>query len=426
MVGVFTKFVARGLFCRNIVLRQLTTSKSIASSNARFISNAEKFRKPNYKYSLHREPGISELNDIERFLRKQRIKGALYSAEVNAQATDGFWARIVKAGDPDLVERYLNMTARLGLPINPEKILKDLRDAGLTPTPRVYGSFIHHSCSAGDMNRTSHYLGMLQSAGFKPTRFIFSQILHGYVKARLPEEVISTQELLSQIGLWPSKFAYEGLLFAYADISDEESLLRTLDEAYTVLPSITDNQETEYSNEISASVLLDIYTRLICSLPNTNATCNEILKKLSAMDRFPFDFAIDSVKVLLAKGRPDAALEIFKINYSHERNNNHLSSLPTYAVAGGLTPKALEPFWEAADLDSKELLILRNKCKLKFNRTGKTNELGNQFQSCLNENNIEGGLNLLKNVPKNKTFKKDSTPARKIPPCKRSKPSGQS
>lgn len=33
----------------------------------------------------------------------------------------------------DLIERYLNMRVKLGLHNDPEKVLKDMRGAGLTP-----------------------------------------------------------------------------------------------------------------------------------------------------------------------------------------------------------------------------------------------------------------------------------------------------
>ncbi|VDP01577.1 unnamed protein product [Schistosoma margrebowiei] len=133
--------------------------------------------------------------------------------------------------------------------------------------------------------------------------------------------------------MWPSKFAYEGLLSAYADIGDKDSLLRTLDEAYAVLPSIDDKTA---SREISHILLLDLYTRLMCSSAYTDATCSEIATKLLTTDYFPLEFAIDTVKVLLAKGRPAAALEIFKIIHKYQKQNDHLSAFPVYAAAGGL------------------------------------------------------------------------------------------
>ncbi|CAH8485149.1 unnamed protein product [Schistosoma mattheei] len=398
MAGVYTMLAVRRLFSKNIVLRHLNATKSVSCSSARCISTvegAQKTYKPNLALRVSDE---NDLTDIDRFLRKQRIKGALYSRDENEQATERFWSRILKAGDMDLVERYLNMRVKLGLHNDPEKVLKDMQDAGLTPNSWIYASFISQSCAVGDMNQTNLCLRMLRDAGYKPNRYIFSQILHGYVKAGLPEEVSSTQELLSQIGLWPSKFAYEGLLSAYADIGDKDSLLRTLDEAYAVLPSIDDKTA---SREISPILLLDLYTRLVCSLGYTDATCSEITTKLLTTDYFPLEFATDTVKVLLAKGRPAAALEIFKIMHKYQKQNDHLSAFPVYAAAGGLDYKALEPFWHTANVDSKELFMLRNKCKLYFHRTGKTNsKLGDQFQTCLEESDVQGALDLLKNLNK--------------------------
>ncbi|RTG87657.1 uncharacterized protein DC041_0002450, partial [Schistosoma bovis] len=219
------------------------------------------------------------------------------------------------AGDMDLIERYLNMRVKLGLHNDPEKVLKDMRGAGLTPN------------SVGSV-----YQLLL---AYAPRCWIQAQSLHFFPDfTRLRESRVSVN---CSHGLWPSKFAYEGLLSAYADIGDKDSLLRTLDEAYAVLPSIDDKTA---SREISPILLLDLYTRLVCSLAYTDATCSEITTKLLTTDYFPLEFAIDTVKVLLAKGRPAAALEIFK-DY-----------------------KALEPFWHTANVDSKELFMLRNKCKL--------------------------------------------------------------
>ncbi|CAH8429227.1 unnamed protein product [Schistosoma rodhaini] len=402
MTWMFTVLAVRRLFSKNVILRHLSAAKSVSCSSARCISTVESARKRTYEPNLAlRFSDKTGLTDIDKFLRKQRIKGALYSCEENEQATKDFWARILKAGDMDFVERYLYMRVKLGLRVDPEKVIKDMNDAGLTPNAWTYASFIHQSCAAGDMNQTNFYLRMLRNAGFKPTRFIFSQILHGYVKAGLPEEVASTQEILSQMGLWPSKFAYEGLLSAYADIGDKDSLLRTLDEAYTVLPSIEHNKTTE-SRQISPVLLLDLYTRLVCSLGYTNATCSEISTKLLTMkDNFPFEFAVDTVKILLAKGRPAAALEIFKIIDNYPEHHEYLSKLALYAAAGGLEHEALEPFWHVASMDGDELYMLRNKSKLYFRRTGKfSNNLGDRLQACIDENNVQGALDLLKDLNK--------------------------
>ncbi|VDQ15648.1 unnamed protein product [Trichobilharzia regenti] len=111
----------------------------------------------------------------------------------------------------------------------------------------------------------------------------------------------------------------------------------------------------------------------------------------STDDFFPYDFAQDTVKVLLAKGRPAAALEVFKIMRPENATEGYLHSLPLYAATGGLNSEALEPFWEAARLDSKQLMVLKNKCKLYFNRSNRPpSTLANQFSNYIEEKNVEG------------------------------------
>ncbi|KAK4473526.1 hypothetical protein MN116_002599 [Schistosoma mekongi] len=400
MSGSLLRLAARLVFCNRIISGHLVSNKSTLFSNARCFASIEGAQKITIK---PKSSGLRKTNDLERirkFISQQRLKGVLYSNEENANIVDGFWPKIIEAGDIILVEKYLNMRAKLGLSMDIEKILSDLKDVGLKPSIRVYASFILQSCGIGDMNQTSYYLRILRDAGIRPGPFIFSQVLHGYIKAGLPEEASSTQELLSQIGLWPSRQAYEGLLTAYADIGDKESLLRTLDEAYAVLPSIKDREGKSLDQEIPTTFLLDLYTRIVCSSSDANSLCNEILTKISVNDSLPLNFCVDTIKVLLAKGRPAAALEIFKMIPSY-RPEVLLDSLPLYAIAGGLDAGALEPFWNAANLDSRQLLILRNKAKLYFFRNSKPfNELADRFQACLKDNNVEGAINTLKKLNK--------------------------
>nr|CAX74567.1 hypothetical protein [Schistosoma japonicum] len=401
MSGPLLRLAHRLVFCNRIVLGHLVSNKSIFCSNTRCFSSIEGAQQITRKPKFSGLVKTNDLERIEKFIRKQRIKGVLYNNEENANIVDGFWPKIIEAGDILLVEKYLDMRARLGLSMDLKKVLKDLKDVGLNPSIRVYASFIQQSCGIGDMKQTSYYLSAVRNAGLRPNPFIFTQVLHGYVKAGLPEEASSTQELLSQIGLWPSRYAYESLLTAYADIGDKESLLRTLDEAYTVLPSIKDRQGKPLDQKIPIAFLLDLYTRIVCSSPDTNSLCEEILTKISSVNGpLPLSFCIDTVKVLLAKGRPAAALEIFKM-ISFHRPEVLLESLPLYAIAGGLNAGALEPFLNAANLDNKQLLLLRNKFKLYFNRYGRpVNELASQFEACLKDNNVEGAIDILKKFSK--------------------------
>lgn len=96
MAGVFTMLAVRRLFSKNIVLRHLNATKSVLCPSARCISTvegAQKTYKPNLALRVSDE---NDLTDIDRFLRKQRIKGALYSRDENEQATERFWSRILK------------------------------------------------------------------------------------------------------------------------------------------------------------------------------------------------------------------------------------------------------------------------------------------------------------------------------------------
>nr|CAH8822003.1 unnamed protein product [Trichobilharzia regenti] len=402
MSGLLSRFGARLVFSNRAISKHLIPRSFNSPQGVICLSTVQKtrYQPHNVEQSSRGLDKTDDITRLEHFLRKQRLKGALYSSKENAKFADKFWEDIIEAGDVLLAERYLNMRVRLGLHIDAEKVLKDMREASMLPTARIYGVFIHQSCAVGDMNQTNSYLRLLRDAGLRPNSYIFSQILHGYVKAGLPEEVSSTQELLSEIGLWPSRYAYEGLLSAYADLGDKQSLLRILDEAYTVLPSLVNSDENHFGREISPTFLMDLYTRINCSQSDSNATCIEILEKLpSTDDFFPYDFAQDTVKVLLAKGRPAAALEVFKIMRPENATEGYLHSLPLYAATGGLNSEALEPFWEAARLDSKQLMVLKNKCKLYFNRSNRPpSTLANQFSNYIEEKNVEAAIDMLKDL----------------------------
>lgn len=94
------------------------------------------------------------------------------------------------------------------------------------------------------------------------------------------------------------------------------------------------------SNHISTKLYSIAYSRLYLTVDNLFHIFLfinlQITTKLLTTDYFPLEFAIDTVKVLLAKGRPAAALEIFKVIHKYQKQNDHLSSFPVYAAAGGL------------------------------------------------------------------------------------------
>ncbi|VDP96085.1 unnamed protein product [Trichobilharzia regenti] len=229
MSGLLSRFGARLVFSNRAISKHLIPRSFNSPQGVICLSTVQKtrYQPHNVEQSSRGLDKTDDITRLEHFLRKQRLKGALYSSKENAKFADKFWEDIIEA------ERYLNM-------------------------------------------RVSSYLRLLRDAGLRPNSYIFSQILHGYVKAGLPEEVSSTQELLSEIGLWPSRYAYEGLLSAYADLGDKQSLLRILDEAYTVLPSLVNSDENHFGREISPTFLMDLYTRINCSQSDSNATCIEV------------------------------------------------------------------------------------------------------------------------------------------------------
>ncbi|VDQ10093.1 unnamed protein product, partial [Trichobilharzia regenti] len=169
------------------------------------------------------------------------------------------------------------------------------------------------------------------------TSFIRQSCLTGNIdETELPNEVVAFQEKLSSIGLWPSKFGYEGLLSAYADLGDKVRFLKTLEEALATLPSVKSAEQSYSSDSMFSSLfILDMYTRLTCSLGTSNATCDEIFTKLPSM-MTPNGFARDTVKILLARGYTAAAFEVFKRIYSKDTKSGYLYSLLRYAAHGGL------------------------------------------------------------------------------------------
>ncbi|TNN11275.1 Leucine-rich PPR motif-containing protein [Schistosoma japonicum] len=257
------------------------------------------------------------------------------------------------------------MRISLGVKFDVNDVLADLEKANMSPSVRVLLSFIRQSCVAGDIEQAKSHMRLLRTSGFTPNPYAFSLMLHGYVKAGLSHEVVSLQEKLLDIGLWPSRIGYEGILSAYADLGDKLSFIKTLEEALDVLPLVEIN-ETKQSNFIfPLSFIFDVYRRLICSQDDTDASCNEILTKIP-LPLHSNAFAQDTVKILLARGRATAALEVFKLMDLTSTKDAFLYSLPRYAAHGGLGEEKLHPFWRIAARHDSHLKSLSDHTKSYF------------------------------------------------------------
>lgn len=103
---------------------------------------------------------------------------------------------------------------------------------------------------------------------------MYLKIVHLF--CRLPNKLVSLQEKLSVIGLWPSRIGYESILSAYADLGDKSSLMKTLDEALTVLQPVKAEMKQINSHVFPPSFILDIYIKLVCSQNDPSATCREV------------------------------------------------------------------------------------------------------------------------------------------------------
>ncbi|KAK4473515.1 hypothetical protein MN116_002598 [Schistosoma mekongi] len=318
-------------------------------------------RRHNGLLNYRHEPS-SEVSEIKYFLQSYKTRAALYNSEKIRQVFFHFWDEILKTGDVSLVEQYLNAKINLGIKFDSNDVLADLKNANISPSVRVLLAFVRQSCVFGDIEQAKSHIRLLRISGFTPNLYAFSLMLHGYVKAGLANEAVSLQENLSDIGLWPSRIGYKCIMYAYADLGEKLSLIRTLEEALAVLPSVEIDLTKQTDSILSPSFIFDVYTRLICAQDDTDATCNEILTKI----RLPLHsttFAQDTIKILLAHGRATAALEVFKLLDFTNTKDAFLHSLPHYAAHGGLSEEKLNLFWRIASRDDLHFKSLSNHTK---------------------------------------------------------------
>ncbi|CAI2725806.1 unnamed protein product [Schistosoma spindalis] len=318
-----------------------------------------------YRGHIKYPPNVSE---IHYFLKNHKVKAVASKSEEVERVVLSIWDEILEIGDIALVEKHLNVRINLGIIFDANDVLACLKKRNMSPSEGVFGAFIRQSCVAGDIKQAKSYLRSLKESGVIPSPHTFSHFLHGYVKAGLPNKLVSLQEKLSVIGLWPSRIGYEGILSAYADLGDKSSLMKTLDEALTVLQPVKAEMKQVNSHVFHPSFILDIYMKLVCSQKDAGATCREILKKMPQM-LSPNTFASDAVKILLARGRPAAALEVFKMMDLKNMNSAYLYSLLYFADLGGLSEAEVQPFWKISARDDSHLQMLVNKSKPYFERS---------------------------------------------------------
>ncbi|XP_018645028.1 hypothetical protein Smp_136670 [Schistosoma mansoni] len=363
------------------VIRRRLPSCGISPSYQRLLSDLVSGCDPERCRSPTKYP--SNVYEIKYFLQNYKVEAVAIKLEEFEPAVLSIWDEILEIGDIALVEKYLEVRINLGMIFNANDVLVCLEKANMSPSERVFGVFIRQSCVAGDIKQAKSHLRSLKESGFIPSSHTFSHFLHGYVKAGLLNRLVSLQEKLSVIGLWPSRIGYEGILSAYADLGDKSNLMKTLDEALIVLQPVKTVETKQINSDVfPPSFIFDIYVKLVCSQKDPSATCCEILTKM------PFSlssntFALDAVRILLAHGRPAAALEVFKMMDLKNIDNAYLISLPRFAVHGGLSEEDLEPFWKISARDESHLQTLVNK-NFKRNVSQQSGNFANEMK------NLEG------------------------------------
>ncbi|CAH8485130.1 unnamed protein product [Schistosoma mattheei] len=357
---LFTHKVLRSVIKRRSPSYGLSLSYQRLLSTLVSGSDSERCRGP-IKYP----PNVCE---IHYFLQNHKVKAVASESEEFKRVVLSIWDKILEIGDIALVEKYLDVRINLGMIFNANDVLACLKKRDMSPSECIFGAFIRQSCVAGDIKQAKSHLRSLKESGVIPSSHTFSHFLHGYVKAGLPNKLVSLQEKLSVIGLWPSRIGYEGILSAYADLGDKSSLIKTLDEALTVLQPVKAEMKQINSHVFPPSFILDIYIKLVCSQKDPSATCREILKKMPLI-LGPNTFALDAVRILLARGRPAAALEVFKMIDPENMNSAYLYSLLHFAVLGGLSEEQLQPFWKISTRDDSYFQMLVNKDTAHSSRT---------------------------------------------------------
>ncbi|CAH8490978.1 unnamed protein product [Schistosoma bovis] len=371
---LFTHKVLRSVIRRRLPSYGMSLSYQRLLSTLVSGSDSERCHGP-IKYP----PNVSE---IHYFLQNHKVKAVASKSEEVERVVLSIWDEILEIGDIALVEKYLNVKINLGMIFNASDVLACLKKRDMSPSECIFGAFIRQSCVAGDIKQAKSHLRSLKESGVIPSSHTFSHFLHGYVKAGLPNKLVSLQEKLSVIGLWPSRIGYESILSAYADLGDKSSLMKTLDEALTVLQPVKAEMKQINSHVFPPSFILDIYIKLVCSQKDPSATCREILKKMPPI-LGPNTFASDAVRILLARGRPAAALEVFKMMDPENMNSAYLYSLLHFAVLGGLNEEQLQPFWKIPTRDDSHLQMLVNKSKFYFERniSQKSGNLANELKN---------------------------------------------
>ncbi|KAG5454317.1 hypothetical protein CSKR_201970 [Clonorchis sinensis] len=339
---------------------------------------------------------------IRHFLSLHRVPSLLCTPEERRNRFDTLWELLLSRPERDvtLVNKYLFSRIDSGLDFNSDKILGSMKEAGLEPNTRTFGAFIHQSCAKGNMDETSLHLQALKHANLKPDLYIFSQVLYGYLKAGCPEEVASTKEIMARMSLWPSLQGYEGILAAYAELGKRSELLATLNEAWEYLASRR-KPNFATSDCFPPSFIIRLYVRLICAEPQPDGTCAELLSRLPMpIDPSTRTRALEATKRLLASGRLNAALELFKRADPESASDSYLCSLHRYMSVGGLNPEDVVKFWELADVTGPRLSTLQRQVRGDLRRRPSTpSPLYEDLRTALSLKDVEGLGNLAVSQP---------------------------
>ncbi|GAA52298.1 hypothetical protein CLF_107758 [Clonorchis sinensis] len=217
---------------------------------------------------------------------------------------------------------------------------------------------------------------------------------------KCPEEVASTKEIMARMSLWPSLQGYEGILAAYAELGKRSELLATLNEAWEYLASRR-KPNFATSDCFPPSFIIRLYVRLICAEPQPDGTCAELLSRLPMpIDPSTRTRALEATKRLLASGRLNAALELFKRADPESASDSYLCSLHRYMSVGGLNPEDVVKFWELADVTGPRLSTLQRQVRGDLRRRPSTpSPLYEDLRTALSLKDVEGAFGLLNKLP---------------------------
>ncbi|CAL8104987.1 unnamed protein product [Calicophoron daubneyi] len=386
-----TLFISRSSCARNVVEsknynRSLRTVQGKSSTARAYVTTTStSFKREDKEESLAALSEEVKNLGLRRYLNMIRRSSLLMNESEKMERHDLLWKLILSDKDRNIYLANIYLLTRLdcGLSFDPVVILNDLQQAGLRPNVRTYGIFIRQSCLNENMEEVNSHLHSLQNANLQPDGYIFSQILYGYLKAGCPDEVSATQEIMSRLGLWPSQMAYEALLAGYAELGDKAALLNTLNEAWSALTHSKNNgrQRSGFA-PFSTSSLVRFYVKLMNAEPSSSPVCTELLSRLPVpIDSTGCVRAREGVKILLANGRVNAAMALFKHADPESADDSYLVSLAMYLTHSGLDPQGVVSFLKVADASGSRLDMLKRRISMDLRkRTSPASDIVGKIQ----------------------------------------------